>query len=68
MFGRSPANTPVENYTVEDVYEELSKELQIPILYDIDCGHAPPQITFINGAYAEVESDNGQGTVLQTLK
>ncbi|WP_025784369.1 S66 peptidase family protein [Sporosarcina sp. D27] len=68
MFGRSPANTPVENYTVEDVYNELSNELQIPILYDIDCGHVPPQITLINGAYAQVESDNGQGTILQTFK
>ncbi|MGA5690651.1 S66 family peptidase [Cytobacillus pseudoceanisediminis] len=67
MFGRSSANTPVDNYTVEDVYKELSEELQIPILYDIDCGHVPPQITFINGAYAEVESDNGQGIVLQTF-
>ncbi|MCM3758237.1 LD-carboxypeptidase [Sporosarcina aquimarina] len=68
MFGRSPANTPVENYTVEDVYNELSNELQIPILYDIDCGHVPPQITLINGACAKVESDNGQGTILQTFK
>lgn len=68
MFGRSSANTTVTNYTVEDVYNELAKELQIPILYDIDCGHVPPQITFVNGAYAEVESENGQGTVLQTFK
>jgi len=64
MFGRSSANTPVTNYTVEDVYKELSEELQIPILYDIDCGHVPPQITFINGASAEIEVDNGRGTVL----
>lgn len=68
MFGRSAANTPVENYKIEDVYEELAKELEIPILYDIDCGHVPPQITFVNGAYAEVESESGQGTVLQTFK
>ncbi len=68
MFGRSPANTPVANYTVEDVYGELSKELQIPILYDIDCGHVPPQMTFVNGAYAEVHTENGQGTVVQTFK
>ena len=68
MFGRSPADPAVTNYTVEDVYKELFKELQIPILYDIDCGHVPPQMTFINGAFAEVESDNGQGTVLQTFK
>src|SRR5690606_18010440 len=68
MFGRSSANTPVENYTVEDIYKELSEELQIPILFDIDCGHVPPQITFVNGAYAEVRLENGKGKVLQTFK
>jgi muramoyltetrapeptide carboxypeptidase len=65
MFGRSPANHPVENYTIEDVYQDLSDELQIPIVYDIDCGHMPPQITFINGAFAEVEVVNGKGVVKQ---
>lgn len=65
MFGRSAANTPVDNYTVEDVYQDLSKELQIPIVYDIDCGHVPPQMTFINGSYAEVIVEEGKGTVRQ---
>ncbi|MGP4072918.1 S66 family peptidase [Piscibacillus sp. B03] len=68
MFGRSPANTPVGNYTAEDVYNELAEELQIPILYDIDCGHVPPQMTFVNGAYAEVEFESGKGKVKQTFK
>lgn len=67
MFGRSSANMPVTNYTVEDVYKELSYEIQVPIIYDVDCGHVPPQITFVNGSYAEVEADNGKGTVLQTF-
>lgn len=66
MFGRSTANEAVDNYTIEDVYKELSEELQVPIVYDIDCGHVPPQITFINGALAEVEvTENGKGTILQ---
>ncbi|WP_096155281.1 MULTISPECIES: S66 family peptidase [Bacillus] len=68
MFGRSPANDPVDNYTVEDVYAELEEELNIPILYDIDCGHVPPQVTFINGAYAEVTVNSGKGVVKQTFK
>ncbi|MFP7298376.1 S66 peptidase family protein [Neobacillus niacini] len=68
MFGRSPANGPVENYTIEDVYLDLSNELQIPIVYDIDCGHVPPQITFVNGAYGVVEVDEGKGTVVQYFK
>jgi muramoyltetrapeptide carboxypeptidase len=65
MFGRSSANHPVNNYSVEDVYKELSSELQIPIIYDIDCGHVPPQVTFINGTYAEVKVEDGKGVVLQ---
>ncbi|WP_025027303.1 S66 family peptidase [Caldalkalibacillus mannanilyticus] len=68
MFGRSPANYAMYGYTIEDVYHELADELQIPIVYDIDCGHVPPQVTFINGAYAEVEVENGKGRVLQIFR
>lgn len=68
MFGRSAANTPVEDYTITDVYQELADELRLPIIYDIDCGHVPPQITFVNGAYAEIEVNNGKGTVLQVFQ
>lgn len=68
MFGRSAANKPVDNYTAEDVYKDLSAELQIPIIYDIDCGHQPPQITFINGAFAEINVEDGKGTILQHFK
>ncbi|MNJ67757.1 Murein tetrapeptide carboxypeptidase [compost metagenome] len=68
VFGRSAANQPVDGYTVEDVYTELREELQIPIAYDIDCGHMPPQITFINGAWAEIEVSQGNGTVKQYFK
>ncbi|WP_019635944.1 S66 family peptidase [Paenibacillus fonticola] len=65
LFGRSDANQPVDNYTAEDIYKELYEELQIPIIYDIDCGHVPPQITFINGAYAKIEVRDGKGSVMQ---
>lgn len=65
LFGRSLANQPVDGYTAEDVYQDLMAELQVPIIYDIDCGHVPPQVTFINGAYAEVNVESGKGTVLQ---
>jgi len=61
MFGRSSANRPVNRYTAEDVYQDLFEELQVPIIYDIDCGHMPPQITFINGAFAEVDVKDGKG-------
>jgi muramoyltetrapeptide carboxypeptidase len=68
LFGRSAANSPVGDYSVEDLYQELEEELRIPIVYDIDCGHQPPQITFINGAYGEVDVQDGKGTVTQTFR
>lgn len=81
MFGRSAANRPMENYTVEDVYQDLAAELGLPVIYDIDCGHLPPQITLVNGAFAEVEvrveaeeaggmeeGQKGRGTVRQYFR
>jgi muramoyltetrapeptide carboxypeptidase LdcA involved in peptidoglycan recycling len=68
LFGRSPANIPVAGYTIEKMYQDLAGELNIPVVYDIDCGHVPPQITFINGAYAEVEAKGGKGVVVQEFK
>ncbi|PGM56636.1 S66 peptidase family protein [Bacillus sp. AFS053548] len=67
LFGRSAANQTVDNYTIEDVYNELNKELAIPIIYDIDCGHVPPQITLINGAFAEVDVKGGKGKIVQSF-
>ena len=67
LFGRSAANQAVDNYTIEDVYNELKEELEIPIIYDIDCGHVPPQITLINGAFAEVDVSGGKGKIVQTF-
>ncbi|WLR42236.1 LD-carboxypeptidase [Bacillus carboniphilus] len=68
LFGRSEANHSVGDYTVEDVYWDLSEELNVPIIYDIDCGHKPPQVTLINGAFAEVTVENGKGKVTQCFR
>ncbi|MFC5401662.1 S66 family peptidase [Cohnella soli] len=68
LFGRSGANRPFDDYAEIDVYEDLARELNVPIVFDIDCGHVPPQMTFINGAYAEIEvSVDGKGLVKQTF-
>ncbi|WP_422661282.1 S66 family peptidase [Paenibacillus sp. EC2-1] len=68
LFGRSDANTPINGYEVLDVYRELAEEIEVPIVYDIDCGHVPPQMTFVNGAEAIVEVNNGKATVIQSFR
>ena len=47
---------------------ELADELSVPVIYDIDCGHVPPQMTVINGAYAEIEVENGKGQIKQVFR
>lgn len=68
LFGRSSANQSVEGYTMEDIYHELAAEVGAPLIYDIDCGHMPPQITLVNGAYAVVQAEGGRGTVMLHFK
>jgi len=67
LFGRSMANDTADDYHVLDVYMELAEEINLPIAYDIDCGHMPPQLTFINGAYAEVRVYNNNGSMVKQI-
>lgn len=68
VFGRSAANEPVQGYTAEMVYAELEEELRIPIIYDADIGHQPPQVILVNGAYATVQAQDGKGQVVQEFR
>lgn len=68
LFGRSAANHPTEGYTAERMYMDLEGELGIPIIFDVDCGHLPPQLILVNGAFAEVEFKEGKGRVKQKFK
>ncbi|MGI2327008.1 S66 family peptidase [Planococcus sp. YIM B11945] len=67
LFGRSAANQAVDGYTAELAYKELAQELSLPIAYDIDCGHMPPQLTFVNGTFADITVHEGKGKVVQTF-
>ncbi|WP_026830747.1 S66 family peptidase [Exiguobacterium antarcticum] len=54
LFGRTAAGQTVEDYTLLDVYETLSEKTGVPIFYDLDIGHQPPQLTLVNGALATI--------------
>ncbi len=42
-------------------------QCEYPVLYNVDIGHKPPNMTLINGAYAEVEWENATGQIEQYL-
>ena len=52
-------------------FEVLTDNLgskNIPVIYDVDIGHVPPNLTIFNGSYAEIGIFNGKGVLTQWLK
>lgn len=68
IFGRSPAGQEVGGFTVFDSMERIKELTGLPIIYDADLGHVPPQITFVNGAHGRVTVESGKGRVSTTLR
>jgi muramoyltetrapeptide carboxypeptidase LdcA involved in peptidoglycan recycling len=68
IFGRSPAGQEVAGFTVLDSMERIKELTGLPIIYNADVGHVPPQITFVNGAYGRVSVENGKGRVITTFR
>ncbi|MBN3786175.1 hypothetical protein G3N94_04600 [Burkholderia sp. Ac-20353] len=42
-------------------------DIRCPVIYDMDIGHVPPQLSLVNGALAQVELHDGHGTIVQWL-
>lgn len=69
MIGRSAA-AEVENpnqLNYLDALKTALSHLTIPILYDVDIGHVPPQISLINGALATVHFYENGGSITQNI-
>ncbi len=67
LFGRPDGYSDVKDFSFTDALSLPLGDLNIPIIYDADIGHLPPQLTLINGAYAAVEYCNGAGEIIQSL-
>lgn len=68
LFGRADGLNENKNFTLEIAYQKALKDLDVPIIYNADIGHLPPQITLVNGAYGEVHLEGFKGQVKQVLK
>jgi len=69
LIGRSAApdtNDPTKhNYL--DALKTAFENLSVPVLYDVDIGHIPPQISLVNGANATVFFAENGSSVTQQL-
>ena len=55
------------SFTQLDALRFALDGLDVPVLYDIDFGHVPPQMALVNGALATVTLAGTAGTLVQSL-
>lgn len=63
LIGRSE-NEIIQDFHFIDAIALLN-DLNVPIIYDVDFGHMPPQLSFVNGAIGEVTYQNQVGQIIQ---
>lgn len=66
LVGRT-ATEVVEGFTQRDALLDALGGLTVPVLYDMDIGHLPPQLMLVNGARATVAFGPTEKVVQQTL-
>ena len=68
LLGRNSAPDPShkEALTYYEAIEQTLVDCGVPVMYDLDIGHQPPNLTLINGALAKIELDH-VGTISQQL-
>lgn len=67
IYGRPDGYADVRNFTLLDAFLDGIGSLNIPVIYNADIGHIPPQMQIINGAIGNVVYDNGNVTVTQKM-
>ncbi len=65
IIGRTNSKETIWDFTYEDALIDTLKDLNVPVIYDVDVGHTDPQWTMVNGAFAEFEYKNGKGKITQ---
>ena len=67
IIGRPDGYEDNHDFTLFDALKQGLGRLEVPVIYDADIGHTPPQMQIINGSIGRVEFINGKVTVYQSL-
>lgn len=63
LFGRNMIEKSYYEISYEEAILSSLSDLEVPIIYESDFGHLPPRMTLINGAYATICYQNGNGSI-----
>jgi len=63
VIGRPAGYSDSKDFTIVDALHQIFDDMDIPVIYDADIGHIPPQMILVNGAKAKVSYVKGNGNV-----
>ena len=65
IYGRPDGYKDNHDFTMIDALNKEVGDLNIPVLYDADIGHIPPQMQIVNGAIGKVDFKEGKAIIIQ---
>ena len=68
IFGCPRGCDNKRDFTLIDALEQGLGNLNVPVIYDADIGHVPPQIQIVNGSIGRVEFADGKATIIQSME
>jgi muramoyltetrapeptide carboxypeptidase len=68
LIGRPNGYADTADFTLVNALMQTFCDLNVPVLYNADIGHVPPQIQIVNGAYGKVEYSKGKASLYQELR
>lgn len=67
LIGRTGAPASGD-YTQRDAVMDALEDLDIPIVFDLECGHVPPQMPLVNGALAHLRVYDDERWLVQEFR
>ena len=65
IIGRPDGYKDKHNFTLIDALKQGLGGLNVPVIYDADIGHIPPQMQIVNGAIGKVDFADGRAMISQ---
>ncbi len=66
IYGRPDGYSERSDFTLRDALWQGLGRLNVPVLYDADVGHIPPQMQIVGGALGSIEYNSGKALLKQS--
>lgn len=67
LIGRTAVDKKMFDFDYEDALHKAFDDMNVPVFYDLDIGHLPPQWIMVNGSFGEFRFLQGKGELVQKM-